>query len=154
MVWAFEMLVVNSSFSLIASSLFSIHITGTDNQSRIIAFVNKKHNQISACICGSGSGIQIFASSGTFFYKIVTRSIKEDIFDFVLRQAMLDSNFIDDVWQPDKIINIHDAPSRHVPVSRDTETPGTETLNYCMATVTMPTSLSTAGAIRAKNDLG
>ena len=104
---AFEMLVSCALlFSLITSSLLLVHVSRAQDQRTVSELLNEKRDEVTSRVRLSKRSVNIFPSAIPVFDKTILGVIEEDFFNFVLRDLMLDCQLIDDVWQPDKIINV------------------------------------------------
>jgi hypothetical protein len=92
------------------SPFLPVHVPRRHDQGHVSPLVNEKHNQIPARVRLSSGGKDILTRSVARFHETIPGSIEENLFRLILSDMVLYGQFLNDLRQPDEVVNVHSNP--------------------------------------------
>src|SRR6185295_11156021 len=99
------------SFSPMTSPFLLVHVPCCHNRGHVPQLVNEKHDQIPTPVRLSSGGKDVLTRRVARFHETISRPIEENLFCLLLGDVVLYGQFLNDLRQPDEVVNVHSSLS-------------------------------------------
>ncbi len=99
---------LESLLPLMSSTFFLVHVASAQDQSSVRGLEDEEDCEIAPRIGLAGSCVDVFTGPVSTFHQSISGAIEEDVFGLILGNSVLARQLVNDVREPDEIVDEDD----------------------------------------------